>query len=157
MKMKTFAIFLLIGVIALFGCKNKKSTYDNLFNFHNPLMVLKCRRSVSPDKRAVLDKQVLPKKMTSLLENLMKTGRKARLTYVCCEYYLKTPDGETVGILTDDKTQIVQGFDIGRRSDAIDIHSRAMHEIILLDDEENQRKAYFLLVGTFQKNSREAP
>lgn len=155
--MKRVLFFLLIGVIALFGCKNKKSTYDNLFNFHNPLMVLKCRRSVSPDKRAVLDKQVLPKKITSLLENLMKTGRKARLTYVCCEYYLQTPDGETVGILTDDKTQIVQGFDIGRRLDALGIHSRAMHEVILLDDEENQRKAYSLLLGLFQNNNRKSP
>ena len=29
--------------------------------------------------------------------------------------------------------------------------------VILPDDEENQRKAYSLLVGTFQKNNRESP
>ena len=155
--MKRVLFFLLIGVIALLGCKNRESTYGNLFSFHNPLTVLKCRRSVSPEKRVVLDKQVLPEMIATTFEELMKTGRKARLTYVCCEYYLKTPDGETVGILTDDKTQIVQGFDIGRRLDALDIHSRAMHEVILPDDEENQRKAYSVLVGTFQKNNRESP
>lgn len=139
------------------SCKNKDSTYDKLFNFHNPLTVLKCSRSVSPDKRTVLDKQVLPGMIPPLFEDLMKTGRKARMTYVCCEYFFQNPDGEIVGILTDDKTQIVQGFDIGRRLDALDIHSRAMHEVILLDDEENQRKAYSLLVGLFQNNNRESP
>ena len=153
MKMKTFAIFLLIGVIALFGCKNKKSTYDNLFNFHNPLMVLKCRRSVSPDKRAVLDKQVLPKKITSLLENLMKTGRKARLTYVCCEYYLQNHDGETIGILTDNEKKVVQGFDVGRHADAIKLHTEAIHDVLLLNKERTKREAFSLLVGLFQKNN----
>lgn len=150
--MKRVLGLFLIGFLTLWGCQKMESS-EKKVNFYHPLAILKCQRSIKPEERVVLDKQMIPEKIAITFEELMKAGRKTRLAFVCCEYYLQNHDGETIGILTDNEKKMVQGFDVGRHADAIKLHTEAIHDVLLLNKERTKREAFSLLVGLFQKNN----
>lgn len=142
----------LIGFMAMSGCQKSPTGHIQGFSSCRPLSILTCRRSIDPAERTVLSSQVIPEKFSAFLDELGNNARKTRAAYVCCEYYVQNSEGETVGILTDNRMRIVRGLDIGRHRDAMNIHSKTVRDILLLDDERICREAFSFLIEMLGKS-----
>ena len=148
--MKRLLICLLPICLASEGCKKTENSPIGFAAMNGSITVLKCQRAIDPARRMVLDKHEMESQQAMLFNVIIGNGHKTRATYVCCEYFLQTLAGDTIGVLTDDVNKKVTGFDFGRQANAIKLHSKFMHDIILTNDKESAEKAYSLIVQCFQ-------
>ena len=78
-----------------------------------PVALLRCNVSIFPQERNVLGQKLLSDRELSFIQGLFKTARREGYAFVCCEYFLQTEDGKTVGILMDNDQGLAEGFDLG--------------------------------------------
>ena len=104
--------FPIMVVMALCTCLHS-SQRRNEVTLTAPVTMLECTVSVFPEERNILGQKVLSDQELTLVHDLFEAAHKDRCACVCCEYFLQTDDGRTVGILMDNEKGLAEGFDLG--------------------------------------------
>ena len=115
-----------------------------------PVVLLRCNVSIFPQKRNVLGQKLLSDRELSFIQGLFKTARRERYAFVCCEYFLQTEDGKTVGILMDNDQGLAEGFDLGIKMNAIETRTKRFHDVKMIQDRVDQEKLYTLIHELFK-------
>ena len=118
-----------------------------------PVTILKCNVSISPPKRNILCQKVLPERERIFIQRLFETARKERYAFVCCEFFLQTEDGRTVGILMDNDQGIVEGFDLGKKMNAKETYTKSFHNMKMIQDRADQERLYTLVHELFKSTN----
>ena len=106
--------FSIMVVMALCACLHSLQ-WRNEATLTAPVTMLKCTVSIFPEKRNILGQKVLSDQELAFVHDLFEAAHKDRYAFVCCEYFLQTEDGRTVGILMDNEQGLAEGFDLGVR------------------------------------------
>ncbi len=118
-----------------------------------PVTILKCNLSVSPPKRKILCQKVLPERERVFIQRLFETARKERYAFVCCEFFLRTEDGRTVGVLMDNDQGLAEGFDLGKKMNAKEAYTESFHNMKMIQDRADQERLYILIHELFKKST----
>ena len=118
-----------------------------------PVILLRSNRAVFPQERNVLSQKLLSERELSFIQGLFKTARKKRYLLVCCEYFLQTEDGKTVGILMDNDQGLAEGFDLGKKMNAKDTYTETFHNMKMIQDRADQERLYILIHELFESTN----
>ena len=116
---------------------------------NTPVIMLRCRGSISPRKRNILSQKILSESELAFIQGLFKTARKEKYAFVCCEYFLQTDDGRTVGILMDNDQGLALGFDLGIKMNAKETHTERFHNMRIIRNRADQKRLYSLVHELF--------
>ena len=118
-----------------------------------PVVLLRCNVSIFPQERNVLGQKLLSDRELSFIQGLLMTARKDRYAFVCCEYFLQTGDGKTVGILMDKNQGLAEGFDLGIKMNAIETRTKRFHDMKMIQDRGDQERLYTLIHDLFKSTN----
>ena len=111
-----------------------------------PITVLRSSRHDYPSKRRVMSERPLAVSDAKTIMEVFCHTKNIALTVVCCEYFLRFPDGEIIGVVTDDTRCEAFGFDFGWSTNSVfDADDGSSHRLKLIcseceDDEKPNEK-----------------
>ena len=119
-----------------------------------PVTMLKCTVSIFPEKRNILCQKVLSDQELTFVHDLFEAAHKDRYAFVCCEYFLQTEDGRTVGILMDNEQGLAEGFDLGVNMNARETRTKRFHNTKMIQRVEDQKRLYSLVHELFSNHPK---
>ena len=119
-----------------------------------PVTMLKCTVSIFPEKRNILGQKVLSDQELTFVNDLFESAHKDRYAFVCCEYFLQTEDGRTVGILMDNEQGLAEGFDLGVNMNAKETRTKRFHNTKMIQRVEDQKRLYSLVHELFSSHPK---
>lgn len=143
--------FPIMVVMALCACLHS-SQRRNEVTLTAPVTMLKCTVSIFPENRNILGQKVLSDQELTLVHDLFEAAHKDRYAFVCCEYFLQTDDGRTVGILMDNEKGLAEGFDLGVNMNAKETRTKRFHNTKMIQRVEDQKKLYSLVHELFSSH-----
>ncbi len=144
---------LLISIIAtMCGCIHHGHERNEMA-LNAPVTLLRCNVSISPQKRSILYRKALPERERFFIQRLFETARRERYAFVCCEFFLQTEDGRTVGILMDNDQRLAEGFDLGKKMNAKETYTKSFHNMKIIQDRADQERLYTLIHELFKSTN----
>lgn len=140
-------------VMALCACLHS-SQRRNEATLTAPVTMLKCTVSIFPEKRNILGQKVLSDQELTFVNDLFESAHKDRYAFVCCEYFLQTEDGRTVGILMDNEQGLAEGFDLGVNMNAKETRTKRFHNTKMIQRVEDQKRLYSLVHELFSSHPK---
>lgn len=140
-------------VMALCACLHS-SQRRNEATLTAPVTMLKCTVSIFPEKRNILGQKVLSDQELTFVNDLFESAHKDRYAFVCCEYFLQTEDGRTVGILMDNEQGLAEGFDLGVNMNAKETRTKRFHNTKMIQRVEDQKRLYSLVHKLFSSHPK---
>ena len=141
-------------VVAMCVCLHL-AQWQNEATLTAPVTMLKCTGSIFPKKRKILCQKVLSDREFAFVQGLFEAAHKDRYAFVCCEYFLQTEDGRTVGIMVDDDQELAEGFDLGKKMNAKETHTKCFHNTKMIRDRADQKRLYFLVHKLFSGSPKD--
>lgn len=128
-----------------------------------PIAVLRSPRHDYPSKRSVTLEAPLDTFDAKKIMGVFRKAKSAALTAICCEYFLKFPDGQILGVATDDTKREVFGFDFGWGTNSVlEADDGSPHKLKLFyqesqDDEksnEELRKELYQIIMRYSEKGQ---
>ena len=116
----------------------------------SPSAILKCNVTIYPENRNVRSQRALSERESIYIKGLLDTACNDKYILVCCEYFIQTADGRTLGILMDDEQESANGFDLGVKMNAIETHAERFHKVRIIQNAEDRKRLYSFVHELFQ-------
>ncbi len=146
--------FSIMVVMALCACLHSLQ-WRNEATLTAPVTMLKCTVSIFPEKRNILGQKVLSDQELAFVHDLFEAAHKDRYAFVCCEYFLQTEDGRTVGILMDNEQGLAEGFDLGVNMNAKETRTKRFHNTKMIQSVDDQKRLYSLVHELFPGSTKD--
>ena len=141
---------LLVVCIIVGMCGGLHHSHDrNEMVLNAPVTIQKCSISIHPEKRKVRCQKELSGRELVFVQGLFENACEKRSAFVCCEFFLQTKGGKTVGILIHHDDELAVGFDLGREMDAKETHSKHIHNVKMIQNRADQKRLYSLVYELF--------
>lgn len=147
--MRQIIIFiLLVNVFA--GCRPDSKCKRGSIQPHSIISIMECTPSIRPNERLKLVELKLTSSQSDFFCNAINNAPASKAGFVCCKYYLQLQLDQTIGIIVDNKSKHVIGFDLGKDMNSIETHSKTIRQIREIKEPRDSKFLYNLVMSLFR-------